>query len=591
MPSTQFKILTVFIITIGVMCLLVDPWAYYSFTVPKYYFFLLTVSLCAFFVIVRRCSLQTGIIPVLFFVRILWLGLTDQSWVTHPSNVSFLLVIGILIMMVSMTQFKRNCNITSLAISLILVGVVETVIGIWQLVTFIPNPSFPVKTPFIGTIGSSNGLGILLVLSLLSGIYLTISSSKKNLRWFYVILSTLTLVGLVLSESRGAWLSFILATIVVLTIKLNSSNKVKASLKRTYLISTIVILFTSVIGLYQLNKESSGGRWMIWEISWNMITDHVVSGVGPGNYSIEYLNYQAEYLAEDEHQIMEAKAANIKQAHNEYLQAFAEGGVIGGILFLAIWIIPLIYMLKRVSENTQGIQDFLQLAIHISIMVHSFVDSPLHIFPVSIIGYANIAMMPLPLKEISISKVGKLTGASIVLVLFGIVIFRTIQIYPGYHLWKQGTEQVSHGDWKPAISSYEQAMERIKENGELSFHLGSALVIDEQYSKGIFWLERAKEDFNDRNIYLSEGLANIRFGNYREAEKNVLIALDMFPTHLAPHLLLGEIYYELGEFEKSKESLMKCITEDISVKSVETKQIVSDAKAYWLSRYGALPKE
>lgn len=87
-------------------------------------------------------------------------------------------------------------------------------------------------------------------------------------------------------------------------------------------------------------------------------------------------------------------------------------------------------------------------------------------------------------------------------------------------------------------------------------------------------------------IYLSESYAHIQLGEYKKAEEKALIALSMFPTHLAPHLLLGEIYFYLGDKEKSKASLQKCMKEDIPITSPETKQISEDAALIYQRFYG-----
>src|SRR5690606_715845 len=139
----------------------------------------------------------------------------------------------------------------------------------------------------------------------------------------------------------------------------------------------------------------------------------------------------------------------------------------------------------------------------------------------------------------------------------------------GYWDWKKGVELVRKQEWEPAIFYYQRALGRLEEKGELSYHLGSAMVFNGQYSKGIYWLGESKKDFNDRNIYLSESLANLKLGKLEKAEQSAKRALCMFPTHLAPHLLLGEIYYEEDRIKESKASLIKCINEDISIKSVE----------------------
>ena len=110
-------------------------------------------------------------------------------------------------------------------------------------------------------------------------------------------------------------------------------------------------------------------------------------------------------------------------------------------------------------------------------------------------------------------------------------------------------------EWKAAILDLSKAIEYLPEKGELLFNLGTANIFNDQYSKGLYFTNESKKYFNDKNIYLSESYAHIQLGEYKKAEEKALIALSMFPTHLAPHLLLGEIYFYLGDKEKSKASL------------------------------------
>lgn len=58
-----------------------------------------------------------------------------------------------------------------------------------------------------------------------------------------------------------------------------------------------------------------------------------------------------------------------------------------------------------------------------------------------------------------------------------------------------------------------------------------------------------------------------------------------YPDLLAPYLLEGEAYHYLGQFEKSKEALMKCINEKTEIKSSDTNQISNEAKKLW-DKYG-----
>lgn len=117
------------------------------------------------------------------------------------------------------------------------------------------------------------------------------------------------------------------------------------------------------------------------------------------------------------------------------------------------------------------------------------------------------------------------------------------------------------------------------------------MIFGGQYSKGIYYLNEAKKDFNDRNIYLSESYGNLKLKKYSEAERLAQNALRMFPDHLAPHLLLGEIYYYMGKIKESKLSLQKCINLDTNIISPEVSKISKEAQNLWTSLYGVRQDE
>lgn len=457
-------------------------------------------------------------------------------------------------------------------------GVLQTVIGFYQLTTFVPNPSAPIKTPFIGTFGTSNGLGIFLTLSFISGAAL--SFLKRSI--YLNALTSFVGIGLFFTESRGAILALIVALSSVAGIFVFQRIKTKKQ-KGLFISALSVVIVLSGIFLYKADIESSSGRWMLWEITSIIIEENPVFGVGHGNYSREYLNYQAVYFENESHAHNAYKAANIKQAHNEYLQSIAEGGILSGILLIAIWILPLVFLSKKLRTES-SIFDFALLGILVSILIHSLIDSPLHVLPVAIVGYATIATMDKTL--ITFPKKSKYAWVILLSGYFTFMIIKKGNAYFGHHYWKQGVEHIHREQWSIAINDLEVALERLPNKGELLYQLGAAHIFDGQYTRGTYYIGESKKHFNDRNIYLSEAYGLMKLEKYAEAEKSATTALSMFPIHLAPHLLLGEIYYHLGQEELSKASLSKCINEDIEIKSVETKQISEDARELWQEFYG-----
>lgn len=570
---SQKSLPILFAVFLGIVFLLVDPLAYHSFTALKNLVVTVGVSIFLVWLITTSKKIELGWIALLFALRIVWLALSNPDWLLHPSNDGFYLSISLLGVLIVSQNLDQKKFFAFFLWGLLVLGITQACIGVYQLAMFIPNASVPIKTPFIGTFGTSNGLGIFLVLSAISGI--SLSYKHRNLLLYASTL--IVLVGLVLTESRGSVLAFLIVFSIVLGIIFYQKIQ-NALLKRALIGSIMLAIFLSSFFLYRADMESSSGRWMIWEITALMVQDNPVFGVGHGNYSREYLNYQAVYFEDESHAENIIKAANIKQAHNEFLQSLAEGGLGSGVLLFAIWTFPFV-QIYRDRKGKYSVSDLTKPAMVSAIVLHSLIDSPLHVLPVAIAGYAIIGTIDKNL--FVLSRWSKYVLFFLVSIYCVFISVRKINTYSGHRFWKNGVEHIQKKQWKLAINDFEVALERLPQKGELQYQLGAAYVFDGQYSRGIYFINESKKNFNDRNIYLSESYGLIQLEKFEEAKEKALVVLAMFPAHLAPHLLLGEIYYNLGDIELSKESLKKCITEDIEIKSIETKQISEEAKELW----------
>ncbi len=114
------------------------------------------------------------------------------------------------------------------------------------------------------------------------------------------------------------------------------------------------------------------------------------------------------------------------------------------------------------------------------------VDSPLHVLPVSVIGYVSLALIDPFSKTFDLSRVSKWGFMVLGICYLLFVSVRTLRIYPAQKFWKRGVELAEQRQWKASIYQYEKAMEKFRQKGALAHHVGSALVFDGQYSKGLY---------------------------------------------------------------------------------------------------------
>jgi putative inorganic carbon (hco3(-)) transporter len=125
----------------------------------------------------------------------------------------------------------------------------------------------------------------------------------------------------------------------------------------------------------ELKPEDDLARWNtrridIWRATWRMIKDHPIAGVGFGGYFTAIPRYHDA-----------SGAYTPQQAHNDYLEILASGGVIGFGIF--IWF--MIVFVKRLRKRMREADYFRRAACFgaltglFGVAVHSIFDFGLHL--------------------------------------------------------------------------------------------------------------------------------------------------------------------------------------------------------------------
>lgn len=119
-----------------------------------------------------------------------------------------------------------------------------------------------------------------------------------------------------------------------------------------------------------VESRQLGSRNEIWRATWNMFTAHPIAGVGLGGYWAAIPTYH------------EASGLQTPQeAHNEYLELLACGGLIG--LAIGSWFLFVVF--RRIRDNLQSASPFRRAACFgallgiIGVAVHSLFDFGLHL--------------------------------------------------------------------------------------------------------------------------------------------------------------------------------------------------------------------
>ena len=199
-------------------------------------------------------------------------------------------------------------------------------------------------------------------------------------RLFVVGLITVLQIGaLLLSASRGGIVSFS-AEVAVLVVWLALRRPDGKLLLAGGAILVLVALLVSWIGIRQMTQRfsamqsldiTSGKRASMRTDTWHIFLDHPVLGTGLGTIQAVFPPYETLY---------DGKIVN--HSHNDYLEALAETGTIGGLCCL--WFLAVLFSQgfargRPSHRSFSSILQFSALLGCVGFLVHSLADFNLHI--------------------------------------------------------------------------------------------------------------------------------------------------------------------------------------------------------------------
>jgi O-antigen ligase len=208
---------------------------------------------------------------------------------------------------------------------------------------------------------------------------LVLGKVRRERLFLVALFALVPIVALLLSASRGGIVS--LAVQIVMLFLLLLVRKVRG---RNVIVGGIVVLcavmMVSWIGVQQVLQRftgmqsvevSVGKRSAMRQDTWRLFLDHPVFGTGLGTFEMVFPPYDSLY---------DGKVVN--HAHNDYLEALAETGLLGGFccaLFLGVLLVNSMKGLAELGTSFGASLNLSGLIACVGIMVHSLVDFNLHI--------------------------------------------------------------------------------------------------------------------------------------------------------------------------------------------------------------------
>lgn len=161
----------------------------------------------------------------------------------------------------------------------------------------------------------------------------------------------LSIISIILTLSRGAYISIVIGLVIVFFTSKNIKDKLKGLMTVTF----ISILFYNYRDKFRINiinyilyrfsslfSDGGSGRWTLWA---NAIETFLDNPMGIGINSIREYN-------------LEHYSGGI-YVHNSFIEVLVETGVVGGILYLLLWTLLFYYSTKIMLTNRKAVFIFI----------------------------------------------------------------------------------------------------------------------------------------------------------------------------------------------------------------------------------------
>lgn len=203
----------------------------------------------------------------------------------------------------------------------------------------------------------------LLVLSL-EGKFL---SDRYRIACFLVFI--LSCVALIYNGTRGAWIAIgIVIPLGLLGMK--ASKKLIVTMLVSLAVCTLLLLQIPIIkdrvhSITDMTNQSNSERILLWQSSWNMFLDHPITGIGTGNFEKLYVGRYMQPTAREE----------LSNAHNNYIHALTENGLIGFTAFLYLFVYILYHSYRTMKIPHQRVWGLITLLFTCSLLIQGFTQA------------------------------------------------------------------------------------------------------------------------------------------------------------------------------------------------------------------------
>lgn len=423
---------------------------------------------------------------------------------------------------------------------------------------------FPATAGFKMTGSFNNPAGLAACLAAGFPFCFSLTDKSKALKAIGYICAGLIAAAIILSGSRAGILAITIVSVI------HAMNKYKQIIKNHFkwviLLASLLVL--CAIGLFFLKKDSAAGRVAIWRNSLEMIADKPIFGHDPGDFSSEYMLYQADYLAANPDSRYTQLADNVTHPFNEYLLLAIEYGIVG-ILFLLLVIVLILRYERKLS---------IPILCLLSVAVFSCFSYPLRYPFIWVLAAYSLSSLS---KQMEIEK-NKTPHPffirSLLLLASAVITVFLIRDIRFEYEWGGLTRRGGFGDKDELIESYDRLHKRWNGDPLFLYNYGAILNQAGRYAESNAIMRVCETHLNDYDVQMVLGDNNSQLGQWAAAERSYLLAHDMIPNRFIPLSHLLELYQIIGNRQRALDVARQIVSKEIKVPSSTVYNIIRKAE-------------
>lgn len=326
-------------------------------------------------------------------------------------------------------------------------------------------------------------------------------------------------------------------------------------------------------------------RYYDWWVTWEMIKAHPFIGIGLGDFKLEFLDYKARFIETPRGaQYKDLSIAQALQAHNDYLQMWAELGTLGLLIIGALIFMIFFSGWRRAvqfshsSSRTKGVPEeggeralvvLLLLAGIVTFMADAFFSFPLHLPASALCLVVFLAVLDSGYLRGQAQKASPQRESKWALGLLILGLALTMAVFAardfiGDSYSTKGQNLYERGDSAQAKEYLEKSLQWSFAPKKALPYLGLIYTKEGEYHRAQEVLEQSWSSYPRLTTLFNLGVAALAMRDLGEAMRYLDLVTQIDPTDLNYLYQKAEIYLLAGRAEEAVRILEGIIAKDRS---------------------------